>query len=122
MRCALLTGVQTCALPICGLGLGGFRLGLGGLLRLGLLLLFADGDDLQDRVLLAMAVAAAIIVPAALLDDDDLLALGLRHALAADGKPVARLQLAALTPHPHVAHRHLLNRFPPPLSHHTLSP
>src|SRR3546814_19375123 len=69
------------------------RLGLGGLLRLGLLLLFADGDDLQDRVLLAMAAAAAIIVPAALLEDDDLLALGLRHDLGADGKPVDRLQL-----------------------------
>src|SRR3546814_7803920 len=91
-----------------GLGLGGFRLGLGGLLRLGLLLLFADGDDLQDRVLLAMAVAAAIIVPAALLEDDDLLALGLRHDLGADGKPVDRLQLGALARAQHVAQRHLV--------------
>src|SRR3546814_16951409 len=91
------------------------RLGLGGLLRLGLLLLFADGDDLQDRVLLAMAVAAAIIVPAALLEDDDLLALGLRHDLGADGKPVDRLQLGALAREQPVAQRHLFTGFPPDL-------
>ena len=34
-------------------------------------------DDLQDRVLLAVALLAAIIVPAALLEDRDLVGLGL---------------------------------------------
>src|SRR3546814_1388222 len=59
-----------------GGGFAGGGVGLGllgrGLLRL---LLFADRNDLQDRVLLAMPVAAAIVVTAALLEDDDLLAL-----------------------------------------------
>src|SRR3546814_5285695 len=58
-----------------------------------------------------MAVAAAIIVPAALLEDDDLLALGLRHDLGADGKPVDRLQLGALAREQHVAQRHLVTGF-----------
>ena len=39
--------------------------------------MIADGDDLQDRVLLAMALLASIIVPPAFLEDVDLLALGL---------------------------------------------
>src|SRR3546814_9454004 len=98
--------ISDCSSDVCSSDLG-----LGGLLRLGLLLLFADGDDLQDRVLLAMAVAAAIIVPAALLEDDDLLALGLRHDLGADGKPVDRLQLGALAREQHVAQRHLVTGF-----------
>src|SRR3546814_2831880 len=58
-----------------------------------------------------MAVAAAIIVPAALLEDDDLLALGLRHDLGADGKPVDRLHLGALAREQHVAQRHRVTGF-----------
>src|SRR3546814_5206365 len=72
-----------------GGGFAGGGVGLGllgrGLLRL---LLFADRNDLQDRVLLAMPVAAAIVVTAALLEDDDLLALLLRDNLGRNGQPV----------------------------------
>src|SRR3546814_6094754 len=73
-----------------------------GLLRL---LLFADRNDLQDRVLLAMPVAAAIVVTAALLEDDDLLALLLRDNLGRNGQPVGGLQLAAVTGKQHVRQR-----------------
>ena len=51
-------------------------------------LVVADGDDLQDRVLLAMALLAAIIVPATLLEDGDLVALGLGDDLRRDGQAV----------------------------------
>src|ERR1700742_126363 len=56
----------------------------------------ADRHDLEDRVLLAMAVAPAIIVPPPLLEDDDLLALGLGDDLGGDGKLARRLQRVAV--------------------------
>src|SRR5438094_10111791 len=56
------------------LGCRGFALGRNrcriSLLRLRLLLLSTDRGDLQDRVLLAMAVLAVLIVAALLLDAD----------------------------------------------------
>src|SRR6478609_5456151 len=75
-----------------GFGLGGSSgglLGARGLLGFGR----ADCRDLQNRVLLAMAVLAAIVMPAALLEDDDLLALRLSDDFGRDGQPVGRLQL-----------------------------
>src|SRR3546814_20421122 len=70
------------------------------------LLLLADRNDLQDRVLLAMPVAAAIVVTAALLEDDDLLALLLRDNLGRNGQPVGGLQPAAVTGKQPVRQRH----------------
>jgi hypothetical protein len=48
----------------------------------------ADRDDLQDRVLLAVALLAAIVVAAALLEHRDLFALGLGDDLGRDGQSV----------------------------------
>src|SRR3990167_4462023 len=72
--------------------LGGRCLGLGFRLRL----LAADCQDLQDRVLLTMAVLAAVIVAALLLEDDDLVGLRLRDDLGRDLEAVGRLQLGSL--------------------------
>src|ERR1700754_1518483 len=56
----------------------GLALGLG-CLRLGRLLLGrADRHDLQDRVVLTVAVLAAVVMTAALLENDDLVGLRLR--------------------------------------------
>ena len=70
----------------------------------------ADRDDLQDRVLLAMALLAAVIVPAALLEDGDLVGLGLRDDLRRDGQPVGRLEAAAVAGEQDVAQRHAVAR------------
>ena len=55
-------------------------------------LLIADRDDLQDRVLLAVALLAAVIVAAALLEHRDLVGLGLGDDLGRDGQAVGRLE------------------------------
>src|SRR3546814_3629313 len=74
---------------------GGGFVGLGGLFRRGLF--SADAQDLQDRVLLPMAIAAAVIMPATLLEDDNLLALRLRNDFGRNGQAFAVLQFRALT-------------------------
>src|SRR3546814_5172767 len=72
---------------------GGGFVGLGGLFRRGLF--SADAQDLQDRVLLPMAIAAAVIMPAPLLEDDNLLALPLRNDFGRNGQAFAVLHFRA---------------------------
>jgi len=73
-----------------------------------LLLLIADRDDLQDRVLLAMALLAAIIVAAALLEHRDLVGLGLGDDLGGDGQAAGRLEGRPLAGQQDVAQRDLV--------------
>ncbi len=79
------------------LGGRGFSLGSCGaasaFFALAFFFLSTDRGDLQDRVLLAMAVLAAIIVATLLLEDDDLVGLRLRDDLGGDRQALDRLQL-----------------------------
>src|SRR3546814_14780129 len=90
-----------------GGGFAGGGVGLG-LLGRGLLrpLLFADRNDLQDRVLLAMPVAAAIVVTAVFLDADDLHDLMLLDNLGRHGQTVGGLTLATLPGKTPFSHRY----------------
>src|SRR5690349_12506010 len=95
------------------LRLARFRRGFGRLgirLRCGLLrlLVIADGDDLQDGVLLAVALLAAVVVAAALLEDGNLLALGLGDDLGRDGEAIGLLEVAAVAGEQDVAKRDLV--------------
>jgi hypothetical protein len=68
----------------------------------------ADGDDLEDRVLLAVTLLAPVVVAAALLEDGDLLAFRLGDDLGGDGEAVGRLQIAAVAGEQDVAERDLV--------------
>jgi signal transduction histidine kinase len=71
-------------------------------------LVIADRDDLQDRVVLAVALLAAIIVAAALLEHRHLVAPGLGDDLGRDLEAVGRLQAAAVAGEQDVAERDLV--------------
>src|SRR4030095_2652189 len=89
----------------CSSGRSGLSLGC---LRRLFSLMIADRHDLQDRVLLAMALLATVIVPAALLENRDLLALRLGDDLRRDGQAIGRLQIAAITGEQDIAERDLV--------------
>ena len=140
-RCLLGCGLSGCSI-ICRRGLGFFRLRLGGLGRCfgfgsllclrrcsslrrfgrsrfrlrdrlgGLGLLAADRHDLQDRVLLAMALLAAIIVAAALLEDGDLLAFRLGDDLGRDLEAVGLLEVGPVAGKQDVAQSDAVAGFP----------
>src|SRR5205085_8523994 len=101
---SLLDGSRGSGLGNGGSGLVGGRLGSLGLLRL-LGLLIADAQDLEDRVLLAMALLAAVIVPAALLEDDDLVGLRLGDDLGRDRQAVGGAKLRAFACEQDIAQR-----------------
>src|SRR6476469_1140349 len=72
------------------------------------MLVIADGDDLEDRVQLAMALLATIIVAAALLEHRDLVALGLGDDLGGGGQAVRRLDIRPLAGEQVIAQRDLV--------------
>src|SRR3546814_16806177 len=92
---------------------GGDFVGLGGLFRRGLF--SADAQDLQDSVLLPMAIAAAVIMPATILEDNNLLALRLRLYVGLNDQAFAVLQLRDLTDTQNLVQCQLRARSTPPL-------
>src|SRR5213075_3406158 len=70
-----------------------------------LCLVIADRNDLEDRVLLTVALLAPVIVAPPLLEHRDLVALGLGDDLRRDSQAVGRFEAAAVAGEQHIAKR-----------------